>query len=87
MLVSGLFLLGIFILRNEVTEAIFAKFPSRSRGSYIKKGLYGVSERNNKQNKLYKRCQSQGQVQGHAQVYRHAKFECNSLNIVRDIVS
>ena len=40
--------------------------------------------------------QSQGQVQGHqnehehvchAVIYRHAKFECNSLNIVRDIAS
>ena len=54
----------------------------------------------NKQDKPYKRFQSQGQVQSHqhehiyiyiyichALVYRHAKFECNSLNIIRGIAS
>ena len=50
-----------------------------------------------KQDKPYKRFQSQGQVQSHqhehiynichALVYRHAKFECNSLNIIRGIAS
>ena len=32
-------------------------------------------------------CQRHGRVQGHAEDYRHAKIECNSLNIVRDIAS
>ena len=34
-----------------------------------------------------KRFQSQDQVQGHAYAYRHVKFECGSLNIVRDVAS
>ena len=39
----------------------------------------------NKQERGLQMFQSQGHVQDHAQVYCHAKFECNSLNIVWDI--